>query len=108
MNSKNFSANGLRGLVKGAITPVPTNGNVARYVPLKARSCLENKLVSSLHVKASPTIMVKIPMRIPSDVDKNNVFLKELRTNEEALEEISTQNGPFNFYSNSMSSCVSQ
>ena len=25
-----------------------------------------------------------------------------------ALEEISTQNGPFNFYSNSMSSCVSQ
>ena len=24
------------------------------------------------------------------------------------LEEISTQNGPFNFYSNSMSSCVSQ
>ena len=27
---------------------------------------------------------------------------------EETLEEISTQNGPFNFYSNSMSSCVSQ
>ena len=26
----------------------------------------------------------------------------------EALEEISTQNGPFNFDSNSMSSCVSQ
>ena len=26
----------------------------------------------------------------------------------DALEEISTQNGPFNFYSNSMSSCVSQ
>ena len=25
-----------------------------------------------------------------------------------ALEEISTQNGPFNFYSNSMSSCVGQ
>ena len=25
-----------------------------------------------------------------------------------ALEKISTQNGPFNFYSNSMSSCVSQ
>ena len=25
-----------------------------------------------------------------------------------ALEEISTQNGPFNFYSNSMSLCVSQ
>ena len=25
-----------------------------------------------------------------------------------ALEEISTQNGPFNFNSNSMSSCVSQ
>ena len=25
-----------------------------------------------------------------------------------ALEEISTQNGPFNFYSNSMSPCVSQ
>ena len=25
-----------------------------------------------------------------------------------SLEEISTQNGPFNFYSNSMSSCVSQ
>ena len=26
----------------------------------------------------------------------------------QALEEMSTQNGPFNFYSNSMSSCVSQ
>ena len=30
---------------------------------------------------------------------------KKLKT---SLEEISTQNGPFNFYSNSMSSCVSQ
>ena len=29
-------------------------------------------------------------------------------TQKVALEEISTQNGPFNFYSNSMSSCVSQ
>ena len=29
-------------------------------------------------------------------------------SSEHPLEEISTQNGPFNFYSNSMSSCVSQ
>ena len=32
----------------------------------------------------------------------------ELPTMAKAVEEISTQNGPFNFYSNSMSSCVSQ
>ena len=32
----------------------------------------------------------------------------EAKWNEDTLEEISTQNGPFNFYSNSMSSCVSQ
>ena len=29
-------------------------------------------------------------------------------TSRDALEEISTQNGPFNFNSNSMSSCVNQ
>ena len=33
---------------------------------------------------------------------------QEEKNSKEALKEISTQNGPFNFYSNSMSSCVSQ
>ena len=36
------------------------------------------------------------------------VTQKMIAETDVSLEEISTQNGPFNFYSNSMSSCVSQ
>ena len=42
-------------------------------------------------------------------IEKNETWeLVPRPNNKNALEEISTQNGPFNFNSNSMSSCVSQ
>ena len=58
--------------------------------------------------------MVIVQYSHTEDVDDDglddDVLTKPLsRVNfEHSLEEISTQNGPFNFYSNSISSCVSQ
>ena len=47
----------------------------------------------------------ELTARPPTTKKDNNV---NLGLGQGSLEEISTQNGPFNFYSNSMSSCVIQ
>ena len=44
----------------------------------------------------------------PLNNEEGNLRDGELWVYLNALEEISTENGPFNFYSNSMESCVSQ
>ena len=41
-------------------------------------------------------------------IDDILIYSKSEEEHKEPLEEISTQNGPFNFNSNSMPSCVSQ
>ena len=55
----------------------------------------ETRVNGILHLPLNSTFLALIPK-------------KDNPESLEALEEISTQNGPFNFYSNSMSSCVSQ
>ena len=77
MNNNSFSVNGIEGPVEETIMIVLSKINVPGYVPLKDEIRLEIKLVSCLHAKASPTILVNNPMRKPFDTHKNNVVLKE-------------------------------
>ena len=49
---------------------------------------VKNNPVLGIYAKTSPTILVRIPMRKPSDICKSNTDLKELRMNVEAVERI--------------------
>ena len=88
MTSKSFSANGPRGPFEDTIIIVLSKINVVGYVPLEVKSRSEIKPVSGLHAKVPPPILVMMPMRKPSYTRKNNIFLKELRTNVEVVERI--------------------
>ena len=88
MTSNIFNVNGPKGPIEETLMIVLSKINVPGYVPLKDETLLEIKLVSCLHAKASPTILVKMPMRIPSDTGKRNSVLKELSMTEEAVARI--------------------
>ena len=65
--------------------------------------------MSKIQTKKVDFFMIPVPKFILNNYLRGALFLnfKEFLL-DTALEEISTQNGPFNFDSNSMSSCVSQ
>ena len=86
--TKCYSANGPMGPIEETVMIVLNKKTVFGYVPMNVESLLEIKLVLGLHAKVAPTSLVKMPMRRPSDVSKNNVSLKYLGTTEEAVESI--------------------
>ena len=71
-------------LVKETINIVISRSNVVGYFQIEVGSHFG--IVSGLHVRVSPTIMVNMPMRRIYDIGKSNVVLKELSTTEEAME----------------------
>ena len=88
MTSKCFSANGPGGPIKEIVITILSKRTVVGYVPLKAGIRLDMQPFLVLHAKVAPTILVKMPMRRPSNDGKSNVVSKELSTTEEAVERI--------------------
>ena len=78
----------------------------------------EETLVSDTHIVPLLKNLESVPIEVESEKtlninpnltpDEQECLIILLKKHKGALEEISTQNGPFNFYTNSMSSCVSQ